>query len=332
MSIVGSNNINSMSARRPSKLSHIVAANHGGSPSSSMPTAPTLYESVPHFALRLPSLFRTRIPLIAVLPFFLLGFLFAPIHKFDPEEPGYHANGGDGRAVRYDTTPEGEVQARASWAQRFFSSAMSKSTNGGANQGLNEHYTENDGLLYFAPSASENDALEGVSAARASQPKQRHPILYLMEKGLYSLMTSPSLTHPLIDFFFVFFTAESAWEDMLNRQSTTLEAAVNEYTRRYSRPPPRGFEKWWDFAQKNSIELVDEYDSITRDIEPFLALPPQTLKARNSRLSNGSISQSFTINVRNGQPEISGPLWEMDRANEIRDLLAGFTKSLPDME
>lgn len=38
---------------------------------------------------------------------------------------------------------------------------------------------------------------------------------------------------------------EKRWEDMLARQSRTLEEAVLEYQRRYARNPPRGFDKWY---------------------------------------------------------------------------------------
>jgi hypothetical protein len=38
--------------------------------------------------------------------------------------------------------------------------------------------------------------------------------------------------------------AEKKWKEKVNRQSQTLEAAVEEYQRRYKRAPPKGFELW----------------------------------------------------------------------------------------
>ena len=38
--------------------------------------------------------------------------------------------------------------------------------------------------------------------------------------------------------------AESRFEDMLARQSQTVEEAAKEYRRRYLRNPPRGFDAW----------------------------------------------------------------------------------------
>jgi hypothetical protein len=37
----------------------------------------------------------------------------------------------------------------------------------------------------------------------------------------------------------------SAIQLILDRQSKTLEQAVKEYTRRYGRPPPKGFDDWY---------------------------------------------------------------------------------------
>jgi len=38
--------------------------------------------------------------------------------------------------------------------------------------------------------------------------------------------------------------AEQEWKDKLKRASKTLEEAVEEYTRRYKRRPPKGFDLW----------------------------------------------------------------------------------------
>ena len=38
--------------------------------------------------------------------------------------------------------------------------------------------------------------------------------------------------------------AEKKWKEKVDRQSQTLEAAVEEYRRRYKRAPPKGFELW----------------------------------------------------------------------------------------
>ena len=63
--------------------------------------------------------------------------------------------------------------------------------------------------------------------------------------------------------------AEENFNNMLSRQSKTLEDAVVEYRRRYGREPPRGFGHWWQFAQEHDVKLVDEFDAIHEDLAPF---------------------------------------------------------------
>lgn len=55
-------------------------------------------------------------------------------------------------------------------------------------------------------------------------PKGRHPIPELIERS------------------------EIQWKRKVERQSKSLKQAVNEYKRRYKRPPPRGFEIWYVFS------------------------------------------------------------------------------------
>lgn len=43
-----------------------------------------------------------------------------------------------------------------------------------------------------------------------------------------------------------------------NRQSKTLAQATNVYKQRYGRNPPRGFDKWWEWAMENNVKIVDE--------------------------------------------------------------------------
>ena len=70
------------------------------------------------------------------------------------------------------------------------------------------------------------------------------------------------------------------WAAKVARQSKTYEAAVQEYKRRYRREPPPGFDKWFEWAQTHDVQLLDEYDSLYRQIEPMLGVRPKVLKER----------------------------------------------------
>ena len=74
--------------------------------------------------------------------------------------------------------------------------------------------------------------------------------------------------------------AENKFRDRLSRQSKTLAQAVKEYKKRYKRDPPRGFDHWWKFVQDNNVLMVDEYNAITEDLEPFWEISPAEFRAR----------------------------------------------------
>jgi len=50
---------------------------------------------------------------------------------------------------------------------------------------------------------------------------------------------------------------EETFMRLNSSQSTTLQEGVKEYKRRYGRNPPKGFDRWWDWAQIRGITLVD---------------------------------------------------------------------------
>ncbi|TVY73129.1 Beta-1,2-xylosyltransferase [Lachnellula suecica] len=72
--------------------------------------------------------------------------------------------------------------------------------------------------------------------------------------------------------------ARGRFQTMQNRQSKTLADAVAEYTRRYERLPPSGFDKWYEFAITNNVTFVDEYDYMTHSVDPFWQVTPATLR------------------------------------------------------
>ena len=74
--------------------------------------------------------------------------------------------------------------------------------------------------------------------------------------------------------------AEEKFKQLLSRQSTTLKRAVAEYKRRYGRNPPKGFDQWWDFVQKHNVKIVDDYDAIFEDLNPFWDMSGEEFRTR----------------------------------------------------
>lgn len=140
------------------------------------------------------------------------------------------------------------------------------------------------------------------------------------------LLVNPHGRHPihqLID------SAEHKWNNLLRSQSTTLGAAVEEYKQRYRRNPPRGFEHWWTFAKANNIDIVDEYDQISRDMEPYWALEPVDMRHRNKVMQDRE--HTFTLSITNGYVTRHGDPKHADirRAKDMQALLQTFAKWIP---
>lgn len=139
-----------------------------------------------------------------------------------------------------------------------------------------------------------------------SKEDKRAVIIYLcifvafMQAGLYASRrsTSPSSTsrtdsqwtlspftqsravldeHPIPQ---LMAEAEQNFKRLLSRQSTTLKKAVTEYKRRYGRNPPKGFDQWWNFAQKHSVKIVDDYDALFEDLAPFWDMSGEEFRTR----------------------------------------------------
>lgn len=113
---------------------------------------------------------------------------------------------------------------------------------------------------------------------RYRQDDSYYPWKSALEEHTYTpdglLTVNPNGPHPIFE---LMDNAERDWKAKLQRASKTLDEAVMEYERRYKRPPPLGFDKWWDYVVKHDVLLPDEYDEIYHDIEPYWGIHPEDL-------------------------------------------------------
>ncbi|GAA5912419.1 uncharacterized protein JCM6883_005663 [Sporobolomyces salmoneus] len=177
-------------------------------------------------------------------------------------------------------------------------------------------YEDSTGLLVY-PAKLANPSSSPSLSSHPPPPPQPHPIHYLIH------------------------SAQTAWNDKVARQSTNLEQAVAEYKRRYGQSPPRGFDLWYDFATRHNVLLIDEYDSIHRQILPFAALSPDVLQARSAMLQNTTGEEEFwlhqhtiTVKIREEGLNVTaeGPMTKVNhRADQLLELLKGISQFLPDL-
>jgi hypothetical protein len=135
------------------------------------------------------------------------------------------------------------------------------------------YFDRNNGLLIFiyvpvvffiaGLSAGHYNTYHDVSATSSSwsaTTRYQHPITRLMHD------------------------AEETFRSKLSRQSKTLTKAVSEYKRRYGRNPPKGFDRWFQFAKENDFLLVDEFDAIEEDLAPFRGLSGLEIRRRTRQV------------------------------------------------
>ncbi|GAA5941976.1 uncharacterized protein JCM15063_004260 [Sporobolomyces koalae] len=178
-------------------------------------------------------------------------------------------------------------------------------------------YTDDSGLLVY-PAKLADPASAPTLDANPTPPPQPHPIHYLIH------------------------SAETLWNEKVACQSRTLSEAVAEYTRRYGQAPPRGFDAWFAFATRHNVPLIDEYDSIHRQILPFAALSPEILRKRNAMLQNTTGEEELwlhqhtvTVKIREHGQNVTadGPMRKVNyRADQLLELLKGISEFLPDLD
>ncbi|KAG2070801.1 hypothetical protein BDR04DRAFT_579015 [Suillus decipiens] len=150
-----------------------------------------------------------------------------------------------------------------------------------------------------------DDPINSVDdTVRAGQVQEELPIQppplgdhYYGDNGL--LVVNPDGRHPILE---LIERAEEAWAKKLGRASKTLGEAVAEYKRRYHRPPPIHFEKWWDYVVTHNVQLPDQYDEIYRDLEPYWGIDPLDFQKTREQLE--ALDQTVIVAKTDQSPVI----------------------------
>jgi hypothetical protein len=125
--------------------------------------------------------------------------------------------------------------------------------------------------------------------------------------------------------------AEREFSDLRSGQSKSLADAVQEYRRRNGIAPPPHFDKWYEFATRNNVQLIDEFDTITQSLLPFWAVKPSTIRER-VRLALGNEDNSLIgVMIRDGNVVKieNGAEWQQQATT---GMMKEFIQYLPDMD
>jgi hypothetical protein len=125
--------------------------------------------------------------------------------------------------------------------------------------------------------------------------------------------------------------AETEFHQTLDRQSKTLGQAVREYRRRNGIAPPPHFDKWFEFARRRNVVMIDEYDTINQMLLPFWALEPATIRSRIRHAIGHEDSAMIAVAIRNGEVVSigNGEEWQQQATT---GMMKDFVQYLPDMD
>ncbi|KAI9806368.1 MAG: hypothetical protein M1825_006483 [Sarcosagium campestre] len=160
-----------------------------------------------------------------------------------------------------------------------------------------------------------------------SDPAPPPPIDRAFDRAPEPKKPADTRSHPIYQ---LINTAEKDFEAVKGRQSKSLAEAVAEYRRRYRLPPPPNFDKWYEFAKKKDVQLIDEFDAIYHSLQPFWGLDPATIRARGAE-ALGFDNALLGMAIRRGQATLveGGGEWQQ---KAIVGMIQDFVIHLPDMD
>ena len=130
-------------------------------------------------------------------------------------------------------------------------------------------------------------------------------LLHILIFGIYFLAQDHQPIISLMD------RASARFHDYQTAASSlTLREAVLEYNRRYGRPPPPGFDIWYQYSTDRGSKIIHDYDQIVEDLKPFWAIEPRVLRERVARAASTEKNQLAQITIRGHKAEVTvAPQW-----------------------
>ncbi|KAI9900197.1 hypothetical protein N3K66_004459 [Trichothecium roseum] len=113
----------------------------------------------------------------------------------------------------------------------------------------------------------------------------------------------------------------------LSKRSFDLGAAAARYRERRGRHPPPGFDQWFEAAAgQRAVVVEDFFDRIYKDLTPFWALEPETLRER-------AHSWPWVVRIRNGTAHGDGDVKGLvPWLKHWTGLVGEFAEYLPDVD
>ena len=115
--------------------------------------------------------------------------------------------------------------------------------------------------------------------------------------------------------------------------SKSLRVAVTEYRERnLNRDPPPGFDVWYQFALDRKSLVIDHFETIRNDLEPFWRMKPGTIRKYTKDMS--AEPDIALLTIQNGAASHSLPSDRPQKVvlDSLAELVNTFAHHLPDMQ
>ena len=175
------------------------------------------------------------------------------------------------------------------------------------------------------------------SATSLSTPEQKDQLVqsqHALSGYINTYLAAPftsaersAVLHPILT---LLQRARERHTTLINRQSQSLAQAKSTYRTRYGKEAPVGFEQWYAFAEARNHTLVDEYDQLMVDLQPFAALSPSTLRQRTKTLSQ--LPGVSIVSIKDGKSQVNSKSGRWAPALAFEEMIQAFVKDLPDMD
>lgn len=116
--------------------------------------------------------------------------------------------------------------------------------------------------------------------------------------------------------------------------SQSLGDAVAQYRGRYGRYPPPRFDVWYEYAKDRSSMVIDDFDRMFGDLEPFWDLSPAEIRLRTGQMLSDPWNEVADIVIRSGKAEIGPKILATHRwmLEGIIAMIQPFALFIPDMD
>ncbi|KAL8822641.1 MAG: hypothetical protein Q9191_006626 [Dirinaria sp. TL-2023a] len=116
--------------------------------------------------------------------------------------------------------------------------------------------------------------------------------------------------------------------------SKSVGDAVAQYRGRYGRYPPPRFDVWYNYAKERSSLVIDDFDDLYRDLEPFWDISPAEIRLRTGQMLSDPWNEVADIVLRKGKAEIGPKILATHRwmLEGIIAQIKPFAHHLPDMD